>query len=385
MKKILVLALMTFISFNILNAEDSVLNTVTDSTPLPGMRGKPINLPDVSALGNIVGYTSDDKSDKEKNDLLLNEVETAFQGYVYPDVRADIILAIHKHDEEYESEICEAKINFQNLGYGFSAEAGKIHIDFGKINKFHTHHLPFTDKPLVLEKFLGEHELAGQGATLKYLIPIFPFYSQIQAGFWKINAHHHDHTETKVVDINGSTVTIEALIHDDTAFSPADKVYNFRWNSSFDLGNKKELEIGFSGLKGRGAHYQEHKDNAEIFGADITFKWFPSSYEKWTFQNEWIHLKREVPVGKLNRDGFYSFINYRANKYWDYGLRFDYSENSDSAISYERAILAIITRHLTETTYWRITAKHRNIDGKNVTEGWFQLSFGIGPHSHELE
>jgi len=364
MKKNLILLLILFVSFNILSGEGNSSNTMTDSTPLPGMRGKPINLPDVSALGNIVGYTSDDKSDKGKNDLLLNEVETAFQGYVYPDVRADIILAIHKHDEEYESEICEVKINFQNLGYGFSGEAGKIHIDFGKVNKLHTHHLPFTDRPLVLNKFLGEDELAGQGATLKYLIPIFPFYSQIQAGFWKIEKP------------------------EEGQFFPTDKSYSARWNSSFDLGNKKELEVGFSGLTGRGPGYvseTKSKDSVDLVGADITFKWFPSSYEKWTFQNEWIHLRREIPQGKLNRDGFYSFINYRANKYWDYGLRFDYSENAFPKISYERAVSAIITKHLTETTYWRFTAKHRNIDGKNITEGWFQLSFGIGPHSHELE
>ena len=361
MKKILVLALMTFMSFSILIAEENVSNTMTDSTPLPGMRGKPINLPDVSALGNIVGYTSDNKKDKDRNNLLLDETEMAFQGYIYPDLRADLIIAINS---DGETEVCEGKASFQNLGYGFSGEVGKIHIDFGKVNKLHTHHLPFTDRPLVLNKFLGEDELAGQGATLKYLIPIFPFYSQIQAGFWKIEKP------------------------EEGQFFPTDKSYSARWNSSFDLGNKKELEVGFSGLTGRGPGYVSEtklKDNVDLVGADITFKWFPSSYEKWTFQNEWIHLRREIPEGKLNRDGFYSFINYRANKYWDYGLRFDYSENSDSAISYERAISAIATDHLTETTYWRITAKHRNIDGKNVTEGWFQLSFGIGPHSHELE
>jgi hypothetical protein len=361
MKKILVLVLMTFMSFSILSAEENISNTMTDSTPLPGMRGKPINLPDVSALGNIVGYTSDNKKDKDRNNLLLEETEMAFQGYIYPDLRADLIIAINS---DGKTEVCEGKASFQNLGYGFSGEVGKIHIDFGKVNKLHTHHLPFTDRPLVLNKFLGEDELAGQGATLKYLIPILPFYSQIQAGFWKIEKP------------------------EEGQFFPTDKSYSARWNSSFDLGNKKELEVGFSGLTGRGPGYvsdQKSKDNVDLVGVDITFKWFPSSYEKWTFQNEWIHLRREIPEGKLNRDGFYSFINYRANKYWDYGLRFDYSENSDSAISYERAISAIVTNHLTETTYWRITAKHRNIDGKNITEGWFQLSFGIGPHSHELE
>ncbi|MEF3280956.1 MAG: hypothetical protein K6357_08350 [Elusimicrobiota bacterium] len=371
MKKMFFVFVMLFLSQYVKSAD---ISNFSQGTPPQGMRGKPINLPDVSALVNIVGYTSDDKKDEGRNDLYINEVETAFQGYIYPEMRADIILAIHKHGDEYETEICEAKASFLNLGYGFSAEIGKVHIDFGKLNKLHTHHLPTTDRPFVLEKFLGEHELGGQGMTLKYLIPVLPFYSQLQAGFWKINAHHHDEED-----------------HHDSSFSPADKVYTARWNSSFEIGSQKELEVGFSGLKGRGPHYKHPEenmrfnDNVEIVGLDITFKWFPSSYKKLTFQNEWLHLRREVPTGKINRDGFYSFINYRANKYFDYGLRFDYSENAFPDISYERAFSAIITGHLTETSFWRLTGKHRNINGKKVTEAWIQLSFGIGPHSHELE
>ncbi len=382
MKKIFfVLVFSGLISF--LKAQENSL--ISEGTPLQGMRGRAINLPDISALANITGHSSDDRKDENRNQLLIEEVETAFQGYIYPQMRADIILAIHSHDAEYESEICEAKASFLNLGYGFSGEAGKIHLDFGKINKLHTHHLPTTDKPLVLNKFFGDHELAGQGAALKYLIPVLPFYSQIQAGFWTVNAHHHSESEAQVADVNGSTITVNSLNHNDDEFSPSDKVYSARWNSSFDLGDQKELEIGFSGLKGRGAHYEEHKDNVEITGADLTFRWFPSTYKKWTFQNEWMHLKREVPAGTLNRDGFYSFLNYRADKYYDYGLRVDYSENAAPEISYERAVSAVFTRHLTETSYWRLTGKKRNADGKNINELWFQLSFGIGPHSHELE
>jgi len=103
-------------------------------TPPQGMRGTVINLPDISALGNITGYLSDDKSDAGRNELGINEVETAFQGYIYPEMRADIILAIHKHDGEYESEICEAKASFLNLAPGLSGELGKIHLDFGRVN-----------------------------------------------------------------------------------------------------------------------------------------------------------------------------------------------------------------------------------------------------------
>ena len=214
------------------------------------------------------------------------------------------------------------------------------------------------------------------------------FYRQLQAGAWTMAAHEHgvtaDYPED-VLTITGSTVSVPSLVHADEDFSPAGKTYTARLNSSFEVADKTELELGVSGLKGRGAHYEEHKDNVEVTGADLTLRLWPSAYKRFTFQNEWMHLKRVVPAGTLHRDGFYSFLNYRADKYWDFGARFDYAEGAWPTISYERALSAMVTRHLTETSYWRLQYKHRNLDGENVNEGWVQVSFGIGPHSHELE
>lgn len=135
-------------------------------------------------------------------------------------------------------------------------------------------------------------------------------------GFWKIDHYDHNDSEVEVVDINGSTVTVNYLVHTDEFYS-SDKVYSARWNFSFDMANQKELEIGFSAIKGRGSFHKKHKDNVEITKADITFRWFPSAYKKWTFQNEWMHLKREIPSCVLNRNGFCSFLNYRIDKYYD--------------------------------------------------------------------
>lgn len=360
--KVYIMVIAMISAVNMLFSQESNDNKMIQPTPLQGMRGKPVNLPDVSALGNIVGYLSDDKTDKNRGNLLLSEVETAFQGYIYPEMRADLIIAIGQEEiGDFHTEVCEAKASFLHIADGLSGEAGKIHLDFGKVNKLHKHHMLTTDRPLVLNRFFGEDELAGQGATLKYLFPL-PFYLQYQMGFW--NMGKPDPAKE---------------------FSPKDKTYTARLNTSFEISHNRELEIGVSGLTGRGPNFGVSKDNVKVLGADLTLKIFLASYQKILFQNEWMHLKRDIEDKKINRDGFYSFINYRINQYWDFGTRFDYSENPEKDISYERDLSFIITRHLTETSYYRLTAKHRNIDGKNLTEGWIQVSFGIGPHSHELE
>lgn len=355
-------------------------------TPPQGMRGAPSNLPDISVIGVIEGHTSSDKSDGTRNKLEFSEIETAFQGYIYPKMKADVFLAIHRHGDEYEAEICEAKASFLGVLPGLSAQAGKIHVDFGRLNKVHTHHRGMIDQPPVLTNFLGDHGLVGQGLTLAYLLPL-PFYAELQGGAWTVPPHEHaisaDNT-AEVPGVSGSTETVP-VVPECSGFSVADKVYTGRLVSSFALGAKSELLIGLNALKGKGSHYEHHQDEVKMGGADLTFKFWPSAYGRWTFQNEWFHLVRKVPVGKLNRDGFYSFLNYRWSRYWDAGVRFDYSENALPAISYERAYSAVLTNHLTETTHARLQYKHRNRDGAKADEAWVQLSFGLGPHSHDLE
>lgn len=355
-------------------------------TPPQGMRGTPANLPDISVIGVVDGHTSSDKSDDTRNNLEFSEVETAFQGYIYPEMRADVFLAIHRHGDEYEAEICEAKASFLKVLPGLSAQAGKIHVDLGRLNKTHTHHRPMADQPAVLTNFFGEHGLVGQGASLSYLLPL-PFYAELQGGAWSIPGHHHhagDENTAEILAVDGSTVPVPIIVESDE-FSVADKVYTGRLLASFATGAQSELLLGLNALKGKGSHYTHHQDEVTIGGADLTFKYWPSAYERWTLQNEWFHLTRKVPVGKLNRDGFYSFLNYRWSKYWDAGVRLDYSESALPAVSYERVYSAILTRHLTETTHARLQYRHKNIGGERADEGWVQLSFGIGPHSHELE
>ncbi|MCB4755836.1 MAG: hypothetical protein LHV69_02265 [Elusimicrobia bacterium] len=356
-------------------------------TPPQGMRGTPVNLPDISVVGVLSGYVSDDKSDGERNQFVVDEIETAFQGYIYPEMRADVFLALHRHEGEVEAEICEAKVGFLNLAPGVAGEVGKIHVNFGKLNKVHTHTRPVIDQPTVLTNFFGEHGLIGQGGTLSYLLPV-PFFLQIEGGAWRADPHHH-HTEYETVEVpDGSGGTVEVLkekAHEDTEYSFGDEFYTARAKTSFALLSKSEIEIGSSFAHGKGAHFEEHKDVATVVGADLTFRLWPDAYRRWTFQNEWLRLKRRGPVGTLTRDGFYSFLSYRLNKHVDFGGRWDYAENAFPTKIIERAISGILSYHLTETSALRVQYKRRRGVGETINEGWTQLVFGLGPHSHELD
>ncbi|MGQ9723308.1 MAG: hypothetical protein ACUVXA_18550, partial [Candidatus Jordarchaeum sp.] len=340
--------------------------------PPPGMRATTTNFPDVSFVGDITGKVSDNQNDTDRNKILVREVELALQGYIYPQMRADIFLAMHRHEEETVAEICEGYVSFLNIGKGFSLKVGKIHIDFGKINKIHSHHRPYADQPDVITNFLGDHGLVGQGAVLSYLLPTKKFV-QFDLGTWYIESHHHHHDEENHTE----------------EFSLADKVHTAKLSISNPLSEISELEIGLNFAKGKGAHFKEHKDNTEVYGIDLTYKSWPHAHKRILFQNELFWLKREVPIGEIKRSGFYSFANYKINKYYDFGIRYDNTEdafphNDDVNIAEKSESVSVIgTKNLTETTRLRLQYRYDIKNKKNLV--YLQLQFGIGPHSHPLE
>jgi hypothetical protein len=351
----------------VVNGKNSI-NTQADTgaTPLPGMRGTPNNLPDISVIGDITGKLSSDKNDIDRNKILVREIELALQGYIYPEMRADVFLAMHRHGSIIEPEICEAYVGFLSIINGLSLKAGKQHIDFGKINRIHEHHRPYTTQPLVLTNFFGDHGLVGEGAMLEYLLPL-SLFMQVDIGAWRVESEHHQ----------------QEGVEEPAEFGLADEVYSGRLWTSFPLGETTELELGASIATGHGSHYQEHQDNAKIFGADLTFKLWPSAYERLIFQTEVLNLRREISVGKLSRWGFYNYLGYQFNKYWDAGLRYDWSETAFPEKGHADYLSGIITNHLTETTQIRFQYQY-NLNSK-IYGAFLQLIFGIGPHSHPLQ
>ncbi|MEW6685809.1 MAG: hypothetical protein AB1393_06340 [Candidatus Edwardsbacteria bacterium] len=356
-----VIFILSFFLSSLVSAQEG-----TKATPLPGMRGTPSNLPDISVIGDITGKVTSDKNDLNRNKILVREIELALQGYIYPEMRADVFLAMHRHGDHFEPEICEAYASFLKIVGGLSLKVGKMHVDFGKINKVHQHERPYVDQPLVLTNFFGNHGLVGEGVSLGYLLPL-PFFAQIDASAWRVASEQHH----------------EEGVEEPEEFGLADEVYTTRLWTSFSLGETSELEIGASGASGKGSHYLEHQDEARVFGLDLTYKLWPSAYKRLAFQNEVLHLIRRTPVGELKRWGFYNYLGFQFNKYWDAGLRYDWSENAFPEKGKTNSFSGIITSHLTETTKIRLQYGY-NFE-LNSHEAFLQLVFGIGPHSHPLQ
>lgn len=336
----------------------------TKPTPIPGMRGGIFNLPDISVIGDIVNKMNV-RNEFSKNELFVREIELALQGYIYPEMKADVFLAMHREGDNEEAEIDEAYVSFLNLFNAFTLIAGKKYIDFGKINKIHQHERPYVDQPSVFTNFFGEHAFVGEGASLDFLLPL-PFFAKFTSGVWRIPAVDHG-SESEEPD----------------EFGLRDIVYSGRIWISFPLFDISELELGGSTAIGKGFQFLEHMDNVKVYGLDLTYKFWPSAYEQFLLQSEFFNLIREIPDEKLIRYGFYTFIGYRFNKYLGAGIRYDWTENAIPEIKRTNNVSGVITNFLTETTMLRLQYGY-NFD-KESHEVYLQFVFGIGPHAHPLQ
>jgi hypothetical protein len=122
--------------------------------------------PDMAVIGNFVGVGGENSVRPEPT-LAMREAEASFQAIVDPYARADFFMAFGEEGVDLE----EGFITFPTLPGGFLAKVGKMRAAFGKVNTFHTHQLPWPDRPLVTENLLGGEEgIADAGISLARLI-----------------------------------------------------------------------------------------------------------------------------------------------------------------------------------------------------------------------
>lgn len=322
-------------------------------------------LPDISFIGETGINAAIDADNNRDASFTFDGFEINAMSYMHPDVRADFVVGAHNHDGSIEFEVEEAYATFSNLPFSSGVKAGRKLLEFGRINHIHPHEWLFLNSPIVYSNFLGEHSLNGDGAAIDVLLPL-PFFLNVQAGLWRVPTHEHAEGEEH-----------------DHAFSPAGEVYNLRLWLSFETGEKSEMEIGLSGLKGHGSHYMEHIDRIQMAGVDLTYKIWLSAYSRLMFMAETIYLERQVPPGLFGRWGMYAYLGYRIDKMWETGLKYDWSETAGPETEKISAISLLGALYMTESL--KIRAEYSYSPESSAHTAMLKVIFGIGPHTHPLQ
>ena len=122
----------------------------------------------------------------------------------------------------------EAALQTTSLPWNLELKAGRFFGEFGKLSYIHDHELPFVNRPLALDQYIGG-ESRTDGAQLNWLLPI-PHYVSLTTGAG--------------VGFGGDS----PLNNPGTYRALSGFNYYGRLSTYFDLTPNLQLETGISGL-----------------------------------------------------------------------------------------------------------------------------------------
>ena len=352
----------------------------------------PVNprmLPDISAVGDLVGDLSPKRTTQEDGSRLgIREVELAVQAVVDPYFRGDVFLGIN--DVEGLA-IEQAYLTTTSLPYSLEARAGRFLMPVGKQNTTHRHDLHTVEYPWVIQRFFGPEGLKGTGAYLSKVLSPFGFYQEVQL---------------TAVDRFGEKV--DSL----TTAEPVNRrlsglAYSARLRNYWDLSEATNLELSATALTGRReqaaawtgvgpapADFNAVGARQSVIGGDATFRWRPLQqglYRSFIVQAEYMYQANEkrpdVPAGFVyagptrNYGGAYVFSRWQLTQRAFLGARYDQlqdPERDGARFSAASGYLEFFPSEFSKiTTAWervmpeRLTATNRLL---------IQASFSLGPH-----
>jgi hypothetical protein len=316
--------------------------------------GSKIFNPDVAAIGNVLGATGSNPESGQPT-FEFAEAELSLQAVVDPYARADFFLTFSPEEVGVE----EGYISFTELPGSFMGRVGKFKATFGKVNTFHPHNLPWTDKPLVSVNLVGGDEgISQSGLGVARLIP----------------------NDWVFLEATGEVTFGSSEVFD----SPQrqDLTWLGRLHAYRDLTDSANLDLGGSFMYGTndlgpGFH-------TRLFGTDLTFRWRPlrrAIYRSFLARTELVWSQRDQQGGRADAFGLYVEGDYQFARRWVAGARYDWSERADDPSIVDRGGSLLLTFFPSE--FSEVRGQYRYIDygdGETGNEFLFQFLYSIGAH-----
>lgn len=328
--------------------------------------GSKIFNPDIGMIGNFVSATGQSRGGSQSIAPIpfatLQESEASFQAIVDPYARADFFLAIGEEGIEVE----EGYVTFPTLPGGLLLKAGKMRANFGRLNAFHNHTLPWIDRPLAMYNLLGGSPLdpdtgiKDAGVSVSRLIPAGKLFVEATGEVFR-----GDSGTVFKSNRRSDFSTIEHL------------------RAYADFTEATNIEIGGSYARG---HNELGSDFVtQLYGTDVTVRWRPLSraiYRSLTGRTELFWSRREEPTVLQRAFGGYASVDYGFRRRWFAGGRYDWSERANDASIQDRGASAVLTFWPSE--FSQVRSQYRRTrygdDGGVANELLFQVLFTIGAH-----
>lgn len=322
--------------------------------------------PDVGIIGNLISATGESRGGSDAVAplpfLTLQESEASFQAIVDPYARADFFLAIGEEGIEVE----EGFVSFPALPGGLLVKAGKFRANFGRLNAFHNHTLPWTDRPLVMYNLLGgetddpDTGIKDAGVSLSRLIPAGNLFIEATGELFR----------------GDSGTLFQSTQRED--FSLVGRVRTYR-----DFTESANVEV--AGSYARGHNDAGSEFLTKLYGLDVTFRWKPlqrALYRSFVARSELMWSDREEPAIRHRAFGGYASADYQFQRRWFAGGRIDWAERGREASVRDRGFSTVLTYWPSE--FSQVRGQYRRTrygDQDDVAHELFlQMLFTIGAH-----
>src|SRR2546427_9432583 len=328
--------------------------------------------PDISLIGDFIGTAGHNNVAPGKS-LELHESEVGMQAIIDPYARADAFLSFGETGVNVE----EAYVTFTALPAGLLLKVGKMRAEFGKVNTIHNHALQYIDRPVVTNNLVGgEDGIDDAGLSLTRFIPA-------PKGWFAEG--------TAQVFRGDSDDVFTAKRRQDLSVVGHLRAYR-------DLSESTNLDLGVSYAHGHN-NSGEFASNASAFltnlyAADATLRWKPlrrAIYNSFLFRTELFWSARDQLSASdifqtQHAFGMYTHAEYRLNRRWTVGGRFDRSGHADNASLTDTGFSGILTYWPSEFSQIRGQYRYGHLLDPatsrydNANEFLFQFLFVMGAH-----
>jgi hypothetical protein len=331
--------------------------------------------PDIAVIGNFLGAAGHntvqpdpfDPGSDHPSTLQIPETEASFQAVVDPYARADFFLSFGEQGVDLE----EGFLTFTSLPGGLLTRVGKMRAAFGKVNGFHNHILPWTDRPLVVHALLGGDEgISDAGLSVARLVPNPWLFIEATGQIFRGDSGAE------------SSPLFETTRRSEISYVGHLRAYqDFTDNSNIDLG--ASYSRGHNGLFAADVN-DDGSLVTQLYGIDATYRWRPlrrSIYHSFLGRGEWVWSRRDQPGGRQNGWGMYASGDYQVARRWFTGFRYDRTSHADDSSLRDIGQSAVLTYWPSE--FSQVRGQYRRTvyaSGPTANEFLFQFQFSIGAH-----
>jgi hypothetical protein len=351
-------------------------------------------------LDNVASYGS-----KTRGDFEFRAAELGISASVDPFARGYAIIT--GSDDGFDVE--EAAIVTTSLPYNLTVKGGRFFADFGRLSKFHDHDLPFVNRPVVLDQYVGG-ESQADGVELNYLVPMKQYLTLTAGWYNKMGAENDRVDNTVSRDLSQFT-------------------YLGRAATFFSLNDANSVDLG-----GSWAYTPEVKvdDGASrnLVGLDLTYRFAPLSqaaYRGLIWGTELLYNQEDRPVGgfassealatetslerglgvtplgpasrvsplavdaaaatpaifkRRDATGLYTYLEARITQRYYPGFLFDYAQDIDHVVGPTYAYSPYFTMWLSEFNRLRLQYTRLEQPGLHQNEFFLQWTVILGSHVH---